>query len=84
MSPEHARLAILLQEESQRRGSRKALAADLGLTGAEISDLINSKRFISMRQALSMEAVLNVSARDLLIEAAIARIDEALADERSK
>ncbi|HET6606720.1 MAG TPA: helix-turn-helix domain-containing protein [Rhodopila sp.] len=78
MSPEHARLAILLQEAAQKRGSQAALARDLELTKAAVSDLINSKRFVTVNQALRIEEVLGVSARELLIEACVAKVDEEL------
>jgi plasmid maintenance system antidote protein VapI len=79
MSPEHARLAVLLQDAAAQRGSQVALARDLDLSPAEIGDLIHSRRFVTMRQALRIEAVLGVKARELLIEAATAKIDEQLA-----
>jgi plasmid maintenance system antidote protein VapI len=83
MSPEHQRLAALLREAATTRGGIRALAVDLDLDRRGIRDLINGDRFITMRQALRIEEVLGVSARDLLIEAAIAKIDEELAKARS-
>lgn len=82
MSPEHARLAILLQAAAQERGSQAALSRDLDLDQKEVGNLINGKRFVTVRQALRIEAVLGVSARDLLIEACTARVDEMLARAR--
>jgi plasmid maintenance system antidote protein VapI len=75
---EHTRLAILLQNAAASRGSQAALARELGLNAPEISDLINSKRFVTLHQALRIERVLGVEARALLVEAATAKIDEAL------
>jgi plasmid maintenance system antidote protein VapI len=82
MPPEHARLAALLEDAAVKRGSATALANALGMNQKEVSRLINGKRFLTMRQALRIEEVLGVSARELLIEAATARIDEALAKAR--
>ncbi len=82
MSPEHARLAILLQEAAATHGGQSALARLLGLTATEINNLINSRRFVTMRQALRISEVLGVDARSLLIEAATNRIDEELAKVR--
>lgn len=79
MSPEHARLAILLEEAARECVSRAALARKLELHATEVRDLINSRRFVTMRQALAIQKHLRVSARALLIEAAINRIDEELA-----
>jgi plasmid maintenance system antidote protein VapI len=75
----HDRLAILLEDAANKHGSRAALARALDIHATEIRDLINSRRFVTMRQALAMEDVLGIGARTLLIEAATAKIDEALA-----
>lgn len=82
MSPEHARLATLLQGAANQRGGKAALARELGISATGIGDLINKRRFVTMKLALKIEEVLGVSARELLIEAAIIRIDEALAEVR--
>lgn len=87
MSPEHARLAILLEDAVREYGSRAALARALDMHTTEIRDLLGperpGKRFVTMVQAISIERVLGVSARELLIEAAIARIDEELPKARA-
>lgn len=83
MSPEHKRLSGLLEDAANKRGSRVALARALGFSPTSVSDLINGERFVTMRQAIRIEEVLGVPARALLIEAAIARIDEDLPDARA-
>lgn len=77
-------LAELLDAAATKAGSAAALARQIGITRAEISDLILGKRLVTTRQALRIEAVLGVSARDLLIEACIAKIDDALARARAQ
>jgi plasmid maintenance system antidote protein VapI len=83
VSPEHARLSILLQDAANQRGGKAALARELGISATGLGDLINSNRFVTMRIALRIEALLGVSARALLIEAATIRIDEDLAKARA-
>lgn len=84
MTAEHARLSALLEDQATKLGGRKAVAGLLGIAPTEVSDLINGRRFVTMRQALRIENVLGVSARDLLIESAIAKIDEDLAKVRAQ
>lgn len=84
MSPEHARLAILLQDAATARGGQAALARDLDLDAKEVGNLINGKRFITMRQALRVEAVLGERAEELLYESCRKKVDEALAAWRAK
>jgi hypothetical protein len=84
MSPDHPRLAALLNDAVPKYGSISALARALGWDPKEVRDLIGGKRFISMSQALDVEALLGVPARDLLIEAATAKIDEGLAKARGE
>jgi len=84
MSPDHPRLAIILSAGADERGGQAVLARDLGLDPKEVSDLINGRRFVTLRQALRIESVLGVSARELLVEACIARVDEELARARGK
>jgi plasmid maintenance system antidote protein VapI len=74
----YTRLANLLQDATKKRGGQAALARELGLSTSEISDLIHNKRFVTLRQALAIEGVLGAPARELLIDAAIAKIDEDL------
>lgn len=78
MSPEHQRLSQLLEEASGKYGSRRKLAKELLISTSALGYLITGTRFVTMHQALRIEAVLGVSARELLIEAATAKIDEAL------
>jgi plasmid maintenance system antidote protein VapI len=84
MSPEHIRLAAALVEAIAQYGCQAALARHLGISPSELSDLINSKRFVTMRQALRIEAKLGIPARELLIEAYTAKVDEDLAKARKK
>ena len=74
---EHPRLIELLEEATEDEGSQLALARKLGLLETEISGLINGRRFVTVRQALLIESVLKVSARDLWLEGCAARFDEA-------
>jgi plasmid maintenance system antidote protein VapI len=84
MSPDHPRIRELLKDAVQQHGSLSALARALGWDPKALRDLIRGKRFVSVRQALDVQALLGVPARDLLIEAAIAKIDEELAKAKSK
>jgi plasmid maintenance system antidote protein VapI len=68
----------LLEDAAQQRGSRAALARDLGLDAREVARLINSERFVTMRQALAIEKVLGLRAEGLFYEASRLKIDEAL------
>lgn len=76
MSPEHARLAALLQDAAQKRGGQAALARDLDLDPKEVSNLIRAKRFVTKVQAVKIENLLGISARELWLEAAAAEFDE--------
>jgi plasmid maintenance system antidote protein VapI len=82
MPRKHARLAALLQDAVIKYGGIVALAKLLGLHQREIARLIAGERFVTARQAVKIEAVLRVSARALLIEAATVKIDKDLAAER--
>ena len=84
MSPEHDRLSNLLLDAAQKHGSRAALARALELDRSQIGALINGKRYVTITQALKIEKVLGVSARELLIEAATSRIDEELSKARAR
>jgi hypothetical protein len=77
-SPHHTRLSVLLADAATQRGSQAALASDLGLGASELNALINGKRHVTIRQAIAIEDLLGVPARGILLEAAIARIDQAL------
>jgi hypothetical protein len=81
-SREHARLIILLLAAADVRGGQAALARELDLDPVELSNIINGQRFVTTRQAIHIEAVLGVSARQMLIEAAMLKVDYALARER--
>lgn len=82
MSPHHTHLSVLLADAATQRGSQAALASDLGLGANELNALINEKRHVTIRQALKIEALLGVSARDLWVEACIAKGDAALTKAR--
>jgi plasmid maintenance system antidote protein VapI len=76
MPPEHTRLAILLQGAAQERGGQAALARDLDLDAKEVSNLINSKRFVTKTQAVKIEKLLGISARELWLEKSGVEFDE--------
>jgi plasmid maintenance system antidote protein VapI len=79
MPPLHARLAALLQDAAQARHGVAALARELGINASQLSYLIHGRRFVSVEQAIAIERVLGVSARELLVEACVSRVDEELA-----
>jgi DNA-binding transcriptional regulator YdaS (Cro superfamily) len=68
------RLAMLLLDAADKRGGQSSLARDLGMRTSEISALIHDRRYVTRRQAMAIEDLLGASARELLIEAAIAKI----------
>jgi DNA-binding transcriptional regulator YdaS (Cro superfamily) len=79
MPPLHQRLAGILHDAVESRGGVAALARELGINPSQLSHLLHARRFVSVEQALAIERVLGASARELLIEACVARVDEALA-----
>lgn len=83
MSPEHPRLAAILQDATTRYGDRESLAKALRINSARISNLINGRRFITMPEALKVEKLLGFDARSILVEAATLRIDEELPKARA-
>jgi DNA-binding transcriptional regulator YdaS (Cro superfamily) len=82
MPPLHQRLAALLHDAAEVRHGIAALSRELGIHPAQLSYLIHGRRFVSVDQALAIERVLGVSARELLIEACVARVHEELAKRR--
>jgi plasmid maintenance system antidote protein VapI len=78
-SCEHPRLVILLLAAATKLGSQAALASALDIDESRLSGLINGKRFVTMSEAIKIEVVLGVPARQLLIEAHTAKIDVMLA-----
>jgi plasmid maintenance system antidote protein VapI len=82
MTDHYSDLATLLLAAAAQRGGQAELARALGIGEARLSDLINEKRHVTIRQAIAVERVLGVSARGILMEAAAARVDEMLAKAR--
>jgi plasmid maintenance system antidote protein VapI len=84
MSPAHAQLSVLLQEAAEKLGGQSALARATRLTATEINNLILGKRHVTIRQALHLEDVLDVSAEDLWQEACIEKGRQAFTKARAK
>jgi plasmid maintenance system antidote protein VapI len=84
MNPQHVRLAILLQEAAAERGGQAALARALGFDPKEVSNLIHGRRFVTVKQALKIEALLGVSAEELWVESCVARGHAAFAKAKKK
>ena len=75
----HARLSILLEEASVKYGSRSALARVLGIHHTAVGAIINGKRFVTIRQALLIEAALGINAREILCEVCFLKVDAEIA-----
>lgn len=82
MAPAHTRLVALLLDAAAQRGGQAQLAKALGIHETQLSNLINEKRHVTIRQALAIEDLLGVSGEQLWDEACIAKGRQAFAKAR--
>jgi plasmid maintenance system antidote protein VapI len=73
LPPAHAQLVLALELATKRAGSQKALAKESGLKPSEISNLINGRKLVTMRQAKIAEKVFHVSGEELWAESCVAK-----------